>query len=622
MRLSTKTALVLAAFAVVCVGGTGGYLYTLSRTGYQEVVLDRQTLLVSQAAAQLHQQLQLAIEKLDRMAHMSEVDLTDDDDGPERRLLSEAWRLGLFFSRGTIELLDARGLCHGAEPEHDACIGRSYADAPWFAEGRAARAPTLRIRPRPGQNAVLGFFVPIRDRNALVGILHGELEFSRSQLLEDAAADTTFPPEMLIVVNEAAEVLHQEGTADLHSAVWRSVLEGIDDQPSGARRIVLADGDRAFAWAPVGDTGTTMIESWQWGALDPHADERLEALFVAAIVLAFVGVALGMLLAGRINEPVLALARDVQRVQSEGRPLAPGEGSDEIQELRTAFVSLVSALEEREGRARRDRDRIAELADTLEERVRDRTQQLEQAQQDLVRAERLAALGSAGAALSHEIRNSLNGLSVGMDALESLDGPARAKVRKHVRAEIGRLLLLADALLDLARPRTLKAERVGVAGLLERCAFLIEEDAAERGVSVEVVDLCEGGDVPVDEVLIQSALVNLLRNAVEAVEGKGERVRITAQFVDETWRVDVDDDGPGVANHPDGAPLADRIFEPFVSGRSGGVGLGLAISQRFVQLHGGQLELVPGVLGGACFRLTLPLRAPETSNTPAEESKA
>lgn len=610
MRLSTKTALVLAMFALICVGGTGTYLYSLSRSGYEEVVLDRQSLLVAQNAAHLRQELALATEKLDRMAHMSEIDLGDDDDGPERRLLSEAWRLGLFFSRGRIELLDAQGLCHGAEPEHDSCAGRSYADAPWFEEGRAARAPTLRIRPLGERDALLGFFVPIRDRGSLVGILHGELELSRSQLLEQPT-DAALTPEVTILVDGEGTLLHVGGEPALDEPAWQWVLQRAAEGQAGAERNET-NVDRAFAWAPVGTTGAVLVQQWTWSALDPHGDERMQALVTAAVVLGFLGVLLGFVLATTINAPVLALAHDVHRAKTGAR-IEKGQGKDEIAELRNAFVDLVGELEEREDLARRDRDRIAELADTLEERVEERTAELEQAQERVVKAERLAALGRAGAALSHEIRNSLNGLSVGMDALGRLTGDAHTKVRKQVRAEIGRLLVLADALLDLARPRDLRCARVDVGSLIERSRFLVEDDAQER--QVQLTTRCEAGEVVVDEALVQSILTNLLRNAVLAVaQQSGERrVALRSCFDGRSWIVEVDDNGPGVD-----PAKADSIFEPFVSGRPGGVGLGLAISSRFAQLHHGSLGLAPGDLGGACFRLEMPIEYVTDPPTPPE----
>jgi signal transduction histidine kinase len=112
----------------------------------------------------------------------------------------------------------------------------------------------------------------------------------------------------------------------------------------------------------------------------------------------------------------------------------------------------------------------------------------------------------------------------------------------------------------------------------------------------------------VDADLLQSVLTNLVRNAVEAVSSQPEerrRVEVHASVVGRTWIVDVQDAGEGL---PEGVRA--RLFQPFSSGRRGGVGLGLSLARRFVELHRGRLELIDEPrdgLGGACFRMTLPL---------------
>jgi two-component system sensor kinase FixL len=95
-------------------------------------------------------------------------------------------------------------------------------------------------------------------------------------------------------------------------------------------------------------------------------------------------------------------------------------------------------------------------------------------------------------------------------------------------------------------------------------------------------------------------------------------VQLRAEALEGTWRIEVEDAGEGIS-----APVRERLFQPFSSGRVGGVGLGLSLSRRFVELHGGQLELVTArELGGACFRVSLPRPAPDVPTLGSREGES
>ena len=160
-------------------------------------------------------------------------------------------------------------------------------------------------------------------------------------------------------------------------------------------------------------------------------------------------------------------------------------------------------------------------------------------------------------------------------------------------------------LLDFARPRKLNLRRTTASELLARSLALVEDHAADQGVAVMLDDHDPEAALEVDTDLLQSVFSNLVRNAVDAVAAlpnDRRRVAIRASDDEGWWRVAIEDAGEGIVE-----TLKPQLFQPFVSGRPGGVGLGLSVARRFVELHGGMLDLAEGRgLGGACFVVRLP----------------
>ncbi len=243
---------------------------------------------------------------------------------------------------------------------------------------------------------------------------------------------------------------------------------------------------------------------------------------------------------------------------------------------------------------------------------------LERAELELARAQSLAAMGKTAAAIAHEVKNALNGLSVGVDLLArggaSLE--ALASVHHRTRAEISRLRDVADDLtLFAATPRLVLGD-LDLAGLGRDAGNAVTELAEDFGVSVRLdlpagpVRLCADGPK------LLGVLVNLLRNAIEATgpgafgEGlddprpAGERVvELALRPAGELTMLEVADRGAGLAPE-----VRDRLFEPFVTTKRTGTGLGLVIVRRVVEAHGGTIEAVDRQGGGMVFRVLLPSR--------------
>lgn len=611
VSLGTRTALVMTLLAVLCAGGTGGILFSLSSQSHEELLKDRQRLLAIQGAAAFLDDLDLAIEELAHISGMVPVEEHDAGDDAVRRVLNEAWQLTLFFLGGSVILVDEQGRCRGAEPATVPCRGQSYAASRWFEAGKASSEPLVLFETRPENSGMISLVVPVHRHGELVAVVLGTIELGPGELFDESVRGSGAVPRHLAFVGPSGAPLFVDGDPPVDSPPWLAAIRSLRRGEAQAVRLRVRGEDQLLAWTPVGRTGAGLIYAWSWSALDPHGDEHMRSLIAATVVMALIGMAAGVLLARGITDPMLSLAADVRRARSYVGRIDAGEGRDEVAELRRAFATLVDELAARETQLRRDRDRVSELAETLEQRVKDRTRELEKTRDALIDTERLAALGRAGAALSHELRNSLNTLSVGMDALGAeMPAEHRSSVKQQVHAEISRLRSLADLLLDFARPRNLAVRPTTTGDLLARSVAIVEDYASEHDVSLSIEDAVPDTVIEVEDSLLQSVFSNLIRNAVDAVDGLDEarrRVKVTAAMAGELWQVDVDDAGQGVADD-----MRSQLFQPFVSGRRGGVGLGLAVAKRFVELHGGTLELADSSLGGACLRVRLPRSTPST----------
>jgi signal transduction histidine kinase len=240
---------------------------------------------------------------------------------------------------------------------------------------------------------------------------------------------------------------------------------------------------------------------------------------------------------------------------------------------------------------------------------------LERAELELARAQDLAAMGRTAAAIAHEVKNGVNGLSVALDVLAGGKGEPVVRQRLHAqaRAEVTRLRDVADDLTLFAAPPRLAPAKVDLAELCRTAAASVAPAAEDARVEV-ALDLAGPISVEADGPKLVGALANLARNGIEAMGpgGFGEpldgapparerRLEVSARTAGAGAVVEVADRGPGLAPE-----VKDRLFEPFVTTKRTGTGLGLAIARRVVEAHGGRIEAAARDGGGTVFRVTLP----------------
>lgn len=250
-------------------------------------------------------------------------------------------------------------------------------------------------------------------------------------------------------------------------------------------------------------------------------------------------------------------------------------------------------------------------------------QALGQDASQLAAAEKRDLLARLLGRLAHEVRNPLSSLDIHFQLLEEDLTSLAPQMREQfgarleiIHGELHRLEGIVDRFLRLAGPAGVDLEPVEIRKILTHVCELLRPEAAAR--EIEIVARMEAPlpRVMADPVRLTQALLNLVINAIQAVEKKG-RVDVSAGVADGQVCVTVSDNGPGIP--PD--RLA-SIFDPYFTTKSEGSGLGLWIAQQIVTAHGGSLQVHNGPPAGAVFTMRLPLRREETAKLDSEGAKA
>ncbi|HEX9388655.1 MAG TPA: response regulator [Anaerolineales bacterium] len=228
---------------------------------------------------------------------------------------------------------------------------------------------------------------------------------------------------------------------------------------------------------------------------------------------------------------------------------------------------------------------------------------VEDSQQALLRAEKMAAAGRLTASIAHEVNNPLQSVQncLHLAGREDLPPEKRQEYFDLARNELERLMKTTQRMLDFYRPGSAKVEQVDILELLQHVLSLTAQQLGQRHIEVQT-DLPQSlPEIYAVSSQIQQIFFNLILNALDAMPAGG-KLEIRARERDRGVEMTFQDTGPGI-------PESKRndIFEPFFSTKEGGTGLGLTVSYNIVTAHGGTLDLVNGNKPGACFRLFLPM---------------
>lgn len=354
---------------------------------------------------------------------------------------------------------------------------------------------------------------------------------------------------------------------------------------------------RAELGEPISDEGSTynvilpvVAGNTQYGYIHLKINKddfsqilRINALkrVVATIFVFGIGIVMALILSKRYTQPIQNVVDAAMRVAAgDLNQNIPVQSRDEIGKLSESFNFMVQRLRE---------TRI------LEEKLRE--------------AEHLSGLGQLSRNMAHEIRNPLNFISLSVDHIAEKYAPSDEVDRKRfdnlisgIKQEIHRLNKLVNDFLDYSRPIKLNIHKVMASYLLENVVALIWAKAEADGINI-IKDYSADVEIAVDPDLFKSCILNTITNAFHAMETSQEKtLTIKTEIAGGEFVLSIKDSGIGVSQEN-----ISRIFEPFFSTKQNGLGLGLPMTARVMEEHGGRVEFNSTEGNGSEVKLILPL---------------
>ncbi len=234
---------------------------------------------------------------------------------------------------------------------------------------------------------------------------------------------------------------------------------------------------------------------------------------------------------------------------------------------------------------------------------------LQETQEKLIQAEKLASIGRLASRIAHELRNPIQGIRMGIDLVKQdlselpeadrLRGSCHATLQ-HVDLEISAVNTIVQDLLEYAREMKFEPAETDINGLIEGVLFNLTEKIRERQITVNT-QYGDIGTILADGIRIRQVMLNLAQNAIEAMEAGGTLTIRTASQNDSGVSISVQDSGCGMT-----AEQQQRIFEPFFTTKDRGVGLGMSIVHKILEAHSGTLQIESQTGVGTCFTIVLP----------------
>ncbi|MDE8653678.1 PAS domain S-box protein [Novosphingobium album (ex Liu et al. 2023)] len=445
-------------------------------------------------------------------------------------------------------------------------VGKPY-DMMFGADDRDAGVPGLQLAEARREGTFQGRSWRQRKDGSR---FHAEVTISR--ILDDAGAVIAFGQVVRDITEESARIRQIEE----NEAQLRSILDTVPDamvtiDEHGTMESFSAAAERLFGYAAdevVGRNVSMLMAQADAARHDGHLT-RYHATGERRII--------------GSSRRVLGRRKDGSIFSHE---LCVGEASGGGRRIFTGFLRDLTAREDAEARLR-------------------------EMQSELIHISRVSAIGTMATTLAHELNQPLTAIANYVQssaALLSTNGNEQLELVREALEEAGREALRAGAIVQRLREFVARGELdraiVSPLELATQACTLGAVGSRARGISCDVAISPDLRSVLVDRVQVQQVLLNLLRNAFEALGERGA-VTVAARQDGGMIRVSVIDNGPGIAPGKE-----ETLFEPFVSSKTSGMGLGLAISRTIIEAHGGRLWCESARDGGAAFHFTVPVAEP------------
>jgi len=447
------------------------------------------------------------------------------------------------------------------------------------------------------------------------GVLFGKVSLNGlSQMLHQEFPDEG-PSQAAVVAGDALDnflVAHSNPNEVFKkdAKLPNEILKVILTQPNkrGGNRIELKDGRSVLgAFAEVRDVAWIVYVQQPIETAYLAASEMRKQILQVFLWVLVITPLLAYAISRHITQPIQILQQAGERLKAghfEDLPEMPLT-NDEIGDLAQSFAQMSESLKDKTSELLNAKEELTKYGVDLKRRVDARTRELKAAQDELIKKERLAAIGEMASVVGHEIRNPLAVINNSIFFIKTKllkIGSVEAKIGRHIsiiQSEVKQANGIIDEILTYSRSREMKLEVISINHFIEEMLSVYPFPS-----HIQVVKSLDPNDpiVSIDPDEIRQALRNLIGNGIEVMP-KGGIVRIATQIVEQNWvRIDVADNGPGIP-----ADVLEKIFTPFFTTKARGTGLGLAVVRKVVDRHNGKVDVETEKGKGTLFKIYLPL---------------
>ena len=484
--------------------------------------------------------------------------------------------------------------------------------------------PTTRAEETAGM--VLKAAVPIRNSaGRVIGVLYGGRLLNRNYSIVDSIKELVYKGEKYNRKDLGTATIFQW---DLRISTNVQMADG--ERAIGTRvskevySKVLEEGnpwiDRAFvvdewyitSYSPIRDFTGKVIGILYVGILEqPYRDLKRDVAGTF-LTITFVGVGLVLLISYTITGTI---TRPLKRIVSVTRKVADGDLSQEVEVFsRDEMGYVASSFNQMVRRLKSAREELEQWGKQLEQKVEQRTHELRQARDQILRSERLAALGRLAAGVAHEMNNPLAGILLFTQSLlKKTEGePSLQEDLKIIEQEIIRCSRIVRSLLDFARESKSEKIPTWLNNVIEHTLTLVENQADFHNIRISKDLDRKLPLIPLDANQIEQVLMNIILNAADAMpEGGTLTIKSMLNSRDDAAEIIIADSGCGIPKE-----MIDRIYDPFFTTKEQkkGTGLGLAVSYGIIKKHQGSILVESAVGTGTIFTIKLPLHPLENNH--------
>ncbi|OGS49143.1 MAG: hypothetical protein A3J79_10835 [Elusimicrobia bacterium RIFOXYB2_FULL_62_6] len=398
--------------------------------------------------------------------------------------------------------------------------------------------------------------------------------------------------------------------AKLPDDVLKILLQ--NDAKTGGGEITLDNGEKVLgAFAELQDLGWVVYIQRSLSVVGQASSEMLTRTWKMLVIVAVFVLLLGYAVSLVISQPIQALREAAIKLGEGDFDSLPDLSmpNDEIGELAHTFIQMGESLKIKTAELTSAKEEQVRLNHSLENRVEARTRELKSAQDELIKKERLAAIGQMASVVGHEIRNPLAVINNSIYFIKTKMGSAAAstavpvdpKLTKHIsiiESEIRQANSIIDEILGFARTKDLNPKLTHLNSYVDD---LLMSFPCPPHVEIVKELSPENPTVNIDTDEMTQAVRNLVKNGIEVMPEQG-KVIVRTEVVGDMVRLDVEDTGPGIPKE-----TVEKIFAPFFTTKARGTGLGLAVVKKVLDRHKGRVEVSSVVGKGTCFKLFIPI---------------